>query len=421
MADSGFHKLDDFLAASRQCEQDRQKLSDLRARHDEAAQQRDRLQAQSAETYQLLKDALAKVGLACSPGNLKFQIDLMRGNLRRFRELDAGYSRCVQDAEALKSKGILLTDEYSDKHARLQSLLDRAQVDTPEKFREECSKRQKFLELTEKAASRAREFGRLAGDQTLSQWKEQLQTLMDQPEPQHPGEDAATDAPAENDEGSAPFLPYLPTISEAEEGERQIASRLSGTREEYARALERISQAFRSVRPASEIDEDLAIAERTFLELDRNRVALGIALDTLEKLSRQQQEVLAPQLNAAVEQRFLRLCRNRYEEVKVDPDFQVWVREIDTGQLRSAEHLSRGTQDQLYFAMRFGILDLVSNEGEPCPCLLDEPFAAYDQPRLAEAFEVLKEEAARRQLILFTCREDLLDLAQRHSANIIRI
>ena len=34
MADSGFHKLDDFLAAAKQSEQDRQKLADLQARLD---------------------------------------------------------------------------------------------------------------------------------------------------------------------------------------------------------------------------------------------------------------------------------------------------------------------------------------------------------------------------------------------------
>ena len=83
-------------------------------------------------------------------------------------------------------------------------------------------------------------------------------------------------------------------------------------------------------------------------------------------------------MNAAAEQRFVRLCGKRYREVKIDPDFQVWVRESETGELRSADQLSRGTQDQLYFAIRFGILDLVSNEAEPCPCLLDEPFAGID-------------------------------------------
>ena len=52
---------------------------------------------------------------------------------------------------------------------------------------------------------------------------------------------------------------------------------------------------------------------------------------------------------------------------------------MDSAELRLAEHLSRGTQDQLYFSMRFGIMDLVSNVEEPCPGFLDEPFAAYDQ------------------------------------------
>jgi uncharacterized protein YhaN len=115
------------------------------------------------------------------------------------------------------------------------------------------------------------------------------------------------------------------------------------------------------------------------------------------------------------------LCGRRYEEVKIDPDFQVWVRENDSGELRSAEHLSRGTQDQIFFSMRFGILDLISNEAEACPCLLDEPFAAYDRLRLKAAFEILAEEARRRQLILFTCREDLLEFARQHHAHIIRL
>jgi uncharacterized protein YhaN len=213
----------------------------------------------------------------------------------------------------------------------------------------------------------------------------------------------------------------LPTIQEAEEEERRVAAVLAGVREEYARAMERVQQAFNNFRPSSNIEEDLAVAENNFQALERNRLALGTALETLQELSRQQQEVLAPQLNFAVEQRFLRLCQNRYEEVKIDPDFQVWVRESNTGELRLAEHLSRGTQDQIYFSMRFGILDLISGDAEPCPCLLDEPFAAYDRPRLGEAFEVLIDEARRRQLLLFTCREDLLELARGRGTNIIQL
>lgn len=421
MADSGFQSMDDFLAAARKSELERQKVSDLQSRLAEAERQRDRLQTQSGELFQFLRDGLAKAGLACSPGNLKFQIDTFRANLRRFRELDAEYGKCAQRAAALTSEDRELTAEFEDNRSRMQSLLEQARVDTPESFRQECRKRQKLMELQEKEASGRREFQRLAGNCTLPQYRDQLQELMRQPEPQCEEESRASESPAESIEEAAPYLPYLPTIAEAEEKERQITSRLFGAREEYARALERVQQAFRNYRSSPEIDEDLAMAERNFRRLETNQLALSTALETILELSREQQEVLAPQLNASVEQRFLRFCGRRYEEVKIDPDFQIWIRELDTGELRLLGHLSRGTQDQLYFALRFGILDLVSNEDEPCPSLLDEPFAAYDRPRLSEAFRILEEESKRRQLILFTCREDLLDLAGQYQAHIIQL
>ena len=413
MRNSGFDNLEKFLDAAKRTEQDRQKLAELRSRVVEAEQLREKLQGQSEDLYQQLKDGLAKAGLSCSPGNLKFQIDLLRANLRRFRELDM---RCValgQNAASLRSKDEELTLEYDRVCSRIQLLLDESKVESPEQYREECSKRQKLLELREKEASRAREFSRLADGSTIEQWKEKLEELMGREEPQCAAEPAGSAADVQQS------LPYLPTIAEAEEQEKRVRSLLSTAREDLARAVERVKQAFESFRPAFEIEEDLAVAERKFAELENNRRALEIALETLGKLSRQQQEVLAPQLNAAVEQRFLRLCAGRYEEVKIDPDFQIWVREADTGELRLADHLSRGTQDQLYFSVRFGIMDLISNPEEPCPGFLDEPFAAYDQARLREAFEVLAAEAERRQLILFTCREDLLQLSEKHRANII--
>ncbi|HTY64952.1 MAG TPA: AAA family ATPase [Acidobacteriota bacterium] len=420
MADSGFHKVDDFLAAAKQSEQDRQKLADLQMHLADSENQRQQLEEKSAELYQLLKDGLAKVGLSCSPGSLNFQIDAFRANLRRFRDLDANYSACVQKADALKSRESELSDEHESKCAGIQRLLDEAQVETPERFREECTKKQRLIDLLEKETSRIREFQRLAGSWTLPQWREQLEELLQSQESLSSAE-TDREAPANSAGDVEPLLPYQPTTAEAEEKEKQFSAKLSKAREEYAHAVERIAQAFQSYRSSSEIEEDLAMAELDFRGLDTNRLALGVALETIENLSRQQQEVLAPQLNAAVEQRFLRLCRHRYEEVKIDPDFQVWLRELNSGELRPAESLSRGTQDQLYFSMRFGILDLVSNEQEPCPSLLDEPFAAYDRVRLGEAFQVLEMESARRQLILFTCREDLLDLGAGHGAHVIRL
>jgi uncharacterized protein YhaN len=175
------------------------------------------------------------------------------------------------------------------------------------------------------------------------------------------------------------------------------------------------------MRMASEIEEDTGLVEAELEHIRTNRRALEIAIEAIDSQSRLRQEGLAPQLNRAVEKRFLPLSRGRYQEVRIDPDFNILARETGTNELRELESLSRGTQDQLYLALRFGVLDLISSAEEPCPCLLDEPFAAYDRARIAEAFRILSEEAARRQLLLFTCREDVRDLAAGFGASIIEL
>ncbi|HSW39335.1 MAG TPA: AAA family ATPase [Acidobacteriota bacterium] len=417
---SGFEKIDDFLHSMSRREEDFRRCQEIKSRLAETIDARDRLIEQAGEYYVLLKESLASVGLSCSRGNLKFQIDVFRSNMRRFRERDGRYRSCVERSETLALEEKNLAGEYEQKIARIDALLKEAGVETPEHFRRQCAGRQRLLELMSAKESKTREYNRSAGDRPLARWQEELRDLMRQETPPAEEEPCLL-SPEDASERSAPFLPYVPAVPEAERQEKECASRLAAAREEYARAAERVRHAFHNVRPSYEIDEDLAAAARDLDEMEMNRAALTTAFDMIEELSRQHQEVLAPQLNAAVEQRFLRLCGGRYEEVKIDPDFQIWVRESDTGALRLAEQLSRGAQDQVYLALRFGILDLVSSPTDPCPCLLDEPFAAYDRIRLREALEVVKEEAERRQLLLFTCKEDLIDPVGRLGANIIRL
>jgi uncharacterized protein YhaN len=236
---------------------------------------------------------------------------------------------------------------------------------------------------------------------TISQWQErllELQTALG---------DENIEADRNGSASQSSYLPYLPTAEEAEQEEKRIAANVASKREEFARCGERVAQAFQNYRSPAEIEEDLAVAEKDVQDLTANRKALTMALEGIRSLARLQQEVCAPQLNRAVEERFARICPERYEEVKIDPDFRIQVREMSTTELRAAEFLSRGTQDQLYFAVRFGILDLLGNAQEPAPCLLDEPFVAYDNERMRAAFSVLEQESVRRQLMLFTCREDV--------------
>lgn len=64
--------------------------------------------------------------------------------------------------------------------------------------------------------------------------------------------------------------------------------------------------------------------------------------------------------------------------------------------------LSRGTQDQIYFALRLGLLRLVYGDATP-PLLLDDPFLTFDDERAAAAMALLQDQAARgQQVILLT-------------------
>jgi uncharacterized protein YhaN len=423
MRSAGFATVEEFLAAAKRAEQWRQRVSDLEGRVRESEQQRDDLTAECTELYTRLQELLARAGLSCSLGTVKTQVDLFRENLKKFRDQDESYRACLRRVEALRTLEAELESDAKERNSRIQSILDEAGVESPEAFRQGCERRQRLLELREKESSREREFQRLCGNMTLQQWQEKLRELECVKEESSEAERVhqTSSAPAPVAGSSLPYLPYRPSVSDAEKEERRVASLLAASREEHARVVERVKQAFHNYREVSEIEEDLVQADRSLQGLERNRKSLEIALQTIQMLSREQQEVLAPQLNLAVQQRFLRLCRGRYVEVKIDLDFNIWVREAEGAELRKATSISRGTQDQLYLALRFGILDLVAGTDEPCPCLLDEPFAAYDRIRMLEAFRILKEEAGRRQLILFTCREDLREMGEDLGAHVLQL
>ena len=412
MTSSGFSTIEEFLSAARQAILDRQRLGDLEPRIHEAERQHSQIQGEAEGVYAHLRECLTRVGLSCAPGNIKAPVDTLRANMRCHAELQAGHRSVVQEIEVLRVDEETVAARASEVASRIGAVLGEARVATPDAFRQACENCRRLLDLRSREALRVREFERLRGTFTLAQWRARLEEL------QRLRGSSAGDDREENGSGKkVPFLPYLPTVEESEQEERRLAAALAGKREEYARLVERVRQAFHNYRTPAEIEEDLAEAEQAMQELTLNRKALTLALESIRSLARLQQEVCAPQLNRAVEDRFLLICPGRYEEVKIDPDFRIQVLEQGTVELRAAECLSRGTQDQLYFAVRFAVLELLANCQEPCPCLLDEPFVAYDRERMSAAFRILEVEAERRQLLLFTCREDVRAAALERGAH----
>lgn len=107
---------------------------------------------------------------------------------------------------------------------------------------------------------------------------------------------------------------------------------------------------------------------------------------------------LAPGIGAALSQ----LTAGRYVAVRLDADLTLTVRDdVHPQGWIPVEALSAGTQDQVYFAVRLALTDLLFPDRCP-PLLLDDPFVKFDAPRRQAATETLRRLARHRQVLLFS-------------------
>ena len=130
--------------------------------------------------------------------------------------------------------------------------------------------------------------------------------------------------------------------------------------------------------------------------------ALETALDALDQANAQLQTRFAPQLGREAARILSCLTGGRYEDVLLQSDLSLSARAAGDVLTRPLAYLSGGTADQLYLAVRLAIAGLALPAGTPL--LLDDALVQFDDARMAAAMAVLREIAATRQIILFTCQ-----------------
>lgn len=147
-----------------------------------------------------------------------------------------------------------------------------------------------------------------------------------------------------------------------------------------------------------------AAREQNLMRLDELKSWLAVLNLTSEHLRRANdtlQTRFSPQIAAQAGQIFSRLTDGRYEKLLLDQALQVQVQSGDSPALRVSELLSCGTVDQLYLAVRLAMVHLLLPPDTPL--VLDDALTNFDDTRAAKALELLQEEAATRQILLFTC------------------
>jgi uncharacterized protein YhaN len=101
-------------------------------------------------------------------------------------------------------------------------------------------------------------------------------------------------------------------------------------------------------------------------------------------------------------QKYIHMLRGeKGNPFKIDIDLN--VKEEAQGELHSQDYLSEGNQDLVRVCIRMALVDSVYGE-VPAPfILLDDPFNSFDDFRVENSKEFLKNLAKEYQIIYFTC------------------
>jgi len=186
----------------------------------------------------------------------------------------------------------------------------------------------------------------------------------------------------------------------------ETGRRLAGAVEKLSQARQELAMALGEQNTLGDPDalqvrrEELAgrIEERS-----RELQAIAVAMEALEQADHAMRERFSPALNHLAESYFARLTGGRYESLSLDRDFEASAREQGGLLPHRALSLSAGTVDQIYLAVRLAVCQLALPEQDPCPLILDDALANFDDDRCAMALDCLAELARERQILLFTC------------------
>jgi uncharacterized protein YhaN len=191
-------------------------------------------------------------------------------------------------------------------------------------------------------------------------------------------------------------------VHEAEE--RRLLA-LAGELDARIRALE-------SADELGALRQELAILEGRAAGMATDWAVRAIAGRLLAETRARYERERQPDVVRAAETHFDRITGGRYARI-IAPPGEAGVRvETESGEAKGTDELSRGTAEQLYLAIRFGLIEEFARHAEALPVVMDDILVNFDADRAGRAAAAIRDLAARHQILYFTCHRwtaELLD------------
>ena len=186
---------------------------------------------------------------------------------------------------------------------------------------------------------------------------------------------------------------------------REVEERRSGLQEERGRIdheLEQLTGEEESSRLRAQ--REILLEQLRDSAQEWSRLTMAEAL--LEKTRRKFEMERQPRVVQHAQDFFSHITGQRYARLFV-PIEERTVTVVDgAGGTKRPQELSRGTREQLYLALRFGLVREFGEHAERLPVVVDEVLVNFDPERAklaAESFAALSE---TNQVLVFTCHPD---------------
>lgn len=174
---------------------------------------------------------------------------------------------------------------------------------------------------------------------------------------------------------------------------------------------QRLEEDFRekaiSLQNLQEQYEELEIPHKR-RPLEEERDALKLAEDSIRMAAREVGYSTEALLNERASQIFSTITQGRYRKIQMAEQMEITV--WDGARNTPLSLLSRGTIEQVYFAVRMAAAEFLNEE--QMPVILDDVFAYYDEKRLKTVLKWLREQ--KKQVIIFTCHKREAEIYNRN-------
>ena len=150
--------------------------------------------------------------------------------------------------------------------------------------------------------------------------------------------------------------------------------------------------------------EELDEVSEPVKEIEKNHACVQFAIEKLEELSGNLEKKMGDSLNEQVSSIIREITGGKYTRLIVEDQLKMSL--ISDGRKIPVSQVSRGTIEQIYFALRMTATEVLGRE--ELPVLLDDTFAYYDDVRLENTLKWLAKN--KKQVLIFTCqkREEML-------------